>query len=233
MELLHLDKVRIDVAGVPLIEGFDLRVGPGECVAIMGPSGCGKTTLLRTVAALIHPAGGRIAYKGRTAAEIGVPAYRRRVVLVHQRPVVLEGTVRQNLQRPFRYQSCTQAFPEKAAVHWLERLGLGAEVMDRDARTLSIGQQQRLVLIRALLIEPAVLLLDEPTSGLDAETAERIEDILLDETRRRDSAILVVAHDRQQPHRWCDRIVSLEVPKLQPAWPDGRASAKPTQPGDA
>jgi len=211
--LLELERLSVEAEGQhPLLRGVSLSLGKGELLALTGPSGCGKTTLLRSVAGIIDPAAGQVTFLGRTPAEHGWPAYRRRVVFVSQQPVMLENTVRENLARPFRYRSAAGAsFPEQLARELLDRLGVGGERLDQQARSLSVGQQLRVGFIRALLLEPAVLLLDEPASALDEESAGRLRQQLEREAEERDLAALLVTHDRSEASGWCHRKFDLRA----------------------
>ena len=207
VELLDIRDITIALGGKRLIERLSLTIHSGEIVALMGPSGCGKTTLLRTLAGLICTTGGSVALRGQQPQELGWPQYRRRVLLVSQQPVLLDQSVEENLRRPFSYRSAPNGFPEARARGLLSRLGLDS-FWQTNARTLSVGQQQRVALVRALVIQPDVLLLDEPTSALDESTVASVESLLKDEVR--EAGALVITHQRSQAQRWCDRLVELD-----------------------
>ena len=138
--------------------------------AIAGPSGSGKSTLLRLLNRLADPDTGTISYRGRPLAEYDPLRLRREVSLAPQLPSLLEGTVESNL----RY-AANLAGKELDAARCLGRAGLDAGFADRDVSKLSVGEQQRAMLARALAQEPAVLLLDEPTSALDHDARDAIE----------------------------------------------------------
>jgi putative ABC transport system ATP-binding protein len=174
-----------------------------------GPSGCGKTTLFRTLCGLIDGAGGGVLLEGQAPEELGWPAFRRRVVLVSQQPGLIDLSVRENLARPFSYRSASTPFPEDTAAQWLERLGVPPTRWHEPAGTLSVGQQQRVALVRALLVEPAVLLLDEPTSALDDAAADSVEGLIAELCEARGLAVLTTSHDRARMNAWCSRQVDL------------------------
>lgn len=209
-ELLSIKGLSVAAGGVTLFSGLDLRLATGEMVAVCGPSGSGKTTMLRAVAGLSDPAEGTVLLRGRTQDDIGWPEYRRSVLFMDQRPVLLQGTVRSNLSLPFTYAvNRERAFPEEEAAALLETFGVSSARMDQEARSLSQGQQQRVCLVRAFLVRPEVLLLDEPTSALDQDAISSVETTLVEETRKRGLSALVVTHDRAQAERLCDRILNL------------------------
>jgi len=223
--LLRVADIAVEAGGVRLFAGLSLELGEGERVALTGPSGCGKTTLLRAVAGLIDPCAGEILLHGRPPETFGWPAYRRQVVLVDQRPILFDETVRFNLEKPFTYRTAgATPWPAARAAELLEAFGLGARRLDQPARSLSQGQQQRVALVRALLLAPAILLLDEPTSALDPESVELVEERLVAEARGQGLGALVVTHDRHQAHRLCDRVLDLQPYMVAPGGGDREAA---------
>jgi putative ABC transport system ATP-binding protein len=210
--LLALRDLAVARDGAVLLRGLDLELEHGDFVAVLGPSGSGKSTLLLAIAGLIDPAAGAVLLDGKSPQDWGYPAFRRRVVYVPQKPALLDTTVRVNLERVFSYRSAVEArFDSAEAEAMLERFHLPRTYLDKQAHDLSVGEQQRICLIRSLLIEPRVLLLDEPTSALDVENREFAEQLLREAAREHDVAALVVTHDRQQAERLCSRIVEMEA----------------------
>ena len=205
--LLHVENLDVSSDGHALLRGVGFSLERGGRLGMVGPSGCGKTTLLRAVAGLIDPDSGSVTFEGRTPEAIGWPQFRRRVLLVAQQPTLLDETVGANLMRPFSYGSAEGAFPHDRAKALMARLGLSADRFDQPARSLSVGQQQRVCLVRALLLEPAVLLLDEPTSALDPESVDAVGEALSE--RDEGLAILMVLHRRDLLERWCERSIDL------------------------
>lgn len=208
--VLRISRLAVAAAGRTLLREIDVTLAPGELVALRGPSGCGKTTLLRAVAGLIDPAAGEVLLQDRRPAEKQMPGFRRRVILVDQRPALLAGSVRSNLARPFLYATATSAFSEGDAIARLRQLGLTDNHYHQQARSLSQGEQQRVCLARALLIEPAVLLLDEPTSALDEAAVAAVEGTIRTAASERGLAALIVTHLAEQATRWCHRVLDLE-----------------------
>jgi putative ABC transport system ATP-binding protein len=175
----------------PLLKGLSFSLDEGERLVLGGPSGLGKTTLLRALAGLIDPLSGQILLRGREAGADGWPEYRRRVLQVSQIPAFFEGSVKENLARPFSFRSVQSPYDEQRARVLLDEAGLGPTFLDESATELSVGQQQRVSLVRALLLEPEMMLLDEPTSGLDEASRRAVEGLLVEAG----TACVIVTHE--------------------------------------
>jgi len=195
--------MRIDLQGAslhfgdhePLFEGVDLAIEGGRLVVIEGASGCGKSSLLRMLNRLQEPTTGRLLVDGSPAAAIDITDLRRRALLVPQSPVAVPGTVRDNLCWPFTFRANRKhAHPADDLLrHRLDALLLQDVSLDDEAGTLSVGQRQRLALLRALLLEPDILLCDEPTASLDDVARDVIESQLEDRCAA-GFGIVVVTH---------------------------------------
>ena len=190
--------------GRPVLEDLDLEIGAGA-TAVLGPSGSGKSTLLRLLDRLADPDEGRVRFRGTDVRELDPLALRREAVLVPQLPAPLPGTVADNV----RYGPGLLDRPVDPAA-FLPPAGLDAEFAERDAARLSVGEQQRVMLARALALEPEVLLLDEPTAALDDAAKEGVERTLADLRGRAGLSLVVVTHDRGQAERLAERVVRLD-----------------------
>jgi putative ABC transport system ATP-binding protein len=173
------------------------------CIA--GPSGAGKSTLLRLFNRLADPAVGTVRYGGRDVRDYDVLALRREVGLVPQLPALLEGTVAMNVG--FGARLAGRAADVRAA---LDLAGLDGSFAERPAGRLSVGEQQRVMLARALALQPGVLLLDEPTAALDERSKAAVEGTLLELRERLSLSLVFVTHELAQAERLADRIVRLD-----------------------
>lgn len=183
----------------------------GEITAIVGPSGGGKSSLIRLINRLNDPSSGRVLLDGEDIASIDPLLLRRRVAMVLQKPFMFEGTVLANLQRPFLYrQEPLPAAGSAEVLHAMELARLAPGLIERDSRTLSLGEQQRVSLARALITRPQVLLLDEPTSALDRPTADRLAATFHDICRSQRLTVILVTHDLRLAGRIADYLLYLE-----------------------
>jgi putative ABC transport system ATP-binding protein len=212
--LLHARGLSRAVDGRLLWTELSFAVAGGERVAITGPSGSGKTLLMRTLAGLEPLQAGEIRFRGASVGRWRMPEYRSRVLLLPQRPALPEGTVEAALAAPFGFRVHHDRHYQRAqALAYLEPVGRGRAFLDRPTDALSGGEAQLAALLRALLLEPQLLLLDEPTASLDAAAAEAVEALVgawLERSAGR--AYLWTSHDPAQIARVSDRRVELGAP---------------------
>jgi putative ABC transport system ATP-binding protein len=206
-----LDDVRVtrglgDDHTHPLL-GVSVAIGAGRVTALVGPSGAGKSTLLRLLNRMEEPSAGTVFFEGQPLPSYDVLDLRRRVGLLLQRPTPFPGSVLSNLRTGAPDLTDTDA----AAL--LDRVGLGAAFLQRDAEELSGGEAQRVCLARALAVRPGVLLLDEATSALDAFAANVVERVVRSLTDD-GLTVVLVSHDLAQARRLADDLVVLNAGRV-------------------
>ena len=217
--LFELREVGLDRGGRAVLDSISAGIPEGS-TAIVGPSGAGKSTLLRLLNRLADPDRGEISYRDRPLDSYEPLALRRQVALVPQLPALLAGTVESNL----RYAADLAGEPLDAD-RTLTLAGLDPSFAGRDVDKLSVGEQQRAMLARALAQRPAVLLLDEPTSALDHAARNKIEAALAALRRELEISVVLVSHDPEQARRLGDWVLRLEAGRVVGSGPAAEAIA--------
>jgi putative ABC transport system ATP-binding protein len=183
-------------ASKPLFKGLSIVFETSRFYIIKGASGCGKSTFLRLINRLEEPFSGEIRFKGRPVANYDPPLLRRSILYVQQVPQVLDLSVRDNLLLPFCFQG-NRNIPrpdDQRMQSLMERMLLEDVNLDESAKILSTGQQQRICLIRGLLLAPDVVLLDEPTSALDADSCLIVQEMVENLCHEHGITVLMVSH---------------------------------------
>jgi tungstate transport system ATP-binding protein len=211
--LLALRDILVRHGDNTALEIGHIEIESGEVLALLGPNGAGKTTLLRVMGLLQLPAAGMVYFKGTQAESSNALAIRQRIANVFQEPLLLNATVYQNAALGLNLRGAGTREIETRLGPWLERLGI-AHLRQRSARTLSGGEAQRASLVRALVLEPELLLLDEPFSALDSasrQTLLRDFQRIVRETRL---TTVFVTHDSHEAYALADRVGVLKKGRL-------------------
>ena len=217
--LFSLRDVGLTRSGQAVLRGVSAEIPEGSTV-VLGPSGSGKSTLLRLLNRLADPDYGEIDYREEPLRSHDPLALRREVALVPQLPALLDGTVEGNL----RY-AAGLAGRDLDGPGCLGLAGLDGSFGERDVAKLSVGEQQRVMLARALAQSPRVLLLDEPTSALDEVARDAIEATLARLRAEIDVSLVLVTHDPAQAQRLGDHIIRLAAGRVAECGPVSRIGA--------
>lgn len=189
-----------------LLDGFSLEVSSGQKVLMTGPSGCGKSTILKCFLGLVTSRTGSIAVAGQTLTPTTVWNLRRQIGYVGQEPDLGRGTVRQIVEKPFRFRANAHLLPNLERLsEFMDLFNLGGDLLEKDVAKLSGGEKQRIALIVAVLLDRPILLLDEPTSALDARTRKTLGQHLKSQAGL---TVLAVAHDTES-FTFADNVVEL------------------------
>ncbi len=204
-----------------LLHPATLSITAGQRVALLGPSGSGKTLLLRCLALLDPCDCGQLLWRGSPVRGSFVPYYRSQVIYLHQRPTLFEGTVLDNLQQPFRLRSHRgSCFDRPRILQLLAAVERYDDFLHQPTQQLSGGESQLVALLRAIQLDPRILLLDEPTAALDHEAQQMVEHIVanwLGDPEAHAHASVWVTHDPRQALRVADTLYRIRDGELAPA----------------
>ena len=190
-----------------IIRNIDLGVEQGEIFALFGPTGTGKTTLLRLLGLLDMPSSGKIYFDGIDTCRSGKLRLelRRRMAFVLQKPVVFNASVYDNVACGLKWRREDKNNIRQKVNTVLDMVSLST-YKDRNARTLSGGETQRVAIARSIVIEPELLLLDEPSANLDPVSTLRIEELIQNIFRQYKTTIIIATHDLSQGRRLAHRV---------------------------
>jgi NitT/TauT family transport system ATP-binding protein len=191
---------------IEAIREVSFAIGEREFVCVVGPSGCGKTTLLKCIAGLLAPSGGRVELHGERVT--GPPEEMALVFQEYSRSLLPWLSVRGNVTLPLRHKRLAKDERARLVEEAVDAVGL-TRFIDRYPWELSGGMQQRVAIARALAYQPQILLMDEPFASVDAQTRGDLEDLILQVRERYGVTILFVTHDIDESVYLADRIVVL------------------------
>jgi putative ABC transport system ATP-binding protein len=210
--ILSVENIGCRVQQKWLWRDLTFQLYPGDCLGLVGVSGVGKSMLLRTIAGLESLDTGRISFLGKSLDSWSMPDYRAKIIYLHQRPALLEGTVEENLQYVYKLANHRdKVYDRQKILDYLSLLGKSVDFLQLQSSTLSGGESQIVAFLRALQLSPSILLLDEPTASLDGETAHSLE-ILVQAwlLATSDRAYLWTSHDPNQIARVTNRLITLK-----------------------
>lgn len=207
--VIRVENLHKSFGELEVLKGIDLEIQKGEVVTLLGPSGCGKSTLLRCMNLLEKPTSGKVWFDGQeiTSSNVNVTTCRRKIGMVFQHFNVFPHlTALENLTiAPVTNKMLTQEQAEERAKVLLKRIGLADKAAEFPTK-LSGGQKQRLAIVRALMMEPDVMLFDEPTSALDPEMVMEVLDVIK-ELAKSGMTIAIVTHEMGFAREVSDRVL--------------------------
>lgn len=197
---------------VDVLKGMNIDIKKGEVVVVIGPSGCGKSTFLRTLNLLEEPTGGHIFFEGTdiTAKSTNINLHRQKIGMVFQQfNLFPHMTILNNMTlAPMKLLKLSKEDAEKRAMELLERVGLADRAGAYPAQ-LSGGQKQRVAIVRALCMQPDVMLFDEPTSALDPEMVGEVLEVMKD-LANEGMTMVVVTHEMGFAREVADRVIFID-----------------------
>ncbi|HEX3811644.1 MAG TPA: ABC transporter ATP-binding protein [Mycobacteriales bacterium] len=197
---------------VPAVDHLSMEISAGEIVVLVGPSGCGKTTSMKMINRLIEPTSGRILIDGVDALTLEPDEHRRHIgYVIQQIGLFPHMTIAENIALVPRMEKWNKSRIRSRVDELLDLVGLApSEYRDRYPRQLSGGQQQRVGVVRALAVDPPVMLMDEPFGATDPITRERLQNEFLRLQRELRKTIVFVTHDFDEALKMGDRIAVLK-----------------------
>lgn len=200
IELQNVKKIyKIGSIEVPALRGVSLKIARGEFVSIVGPSGSGKSTLMHLIGCLDIPSSGKVLFEGQdisTFDESELAEIRgQKIGFIFQNfNLITSLTAQENVELPLVFQDVPDKERKTRAQKLLEKMGLGTR-MNHKPQEMSGGEQQRVAVARALVVEPSLILADEPTGNLDSHTSAEIMHLLKQLHERENKTIVLVTHE--------------------------------------
>jgi osmoprotectant transport system ATP-binding protein len=213
------------------VDGIDLTFASGKTTALLGPSGCGKSTVLRLLVALVTPDGGEVSVDGRPLPAHDIEALRQRIGYVIQDGGLFPHlTGAENVTLMARHLRWDPARAAKRLAELAALTRFPIDALDRYPNELSGGQAQRVAIMRALLLDPEVLLLDEPLSALDPLVRTELRDDLRGIFRSLAKTVIVVTHDVGEAAHLADVVVLMRAGRVVQQGPFEALASSPTDP---
>jgi len=205
--LFDLNHIVLRREAVTILNDLSFTVNRGDTLAVLGPSGAGKTSLLRLLNGMDSPTSGSIIFDNQPLEDHPALELRKNVGMVFQSPVMMKGSVEENLRITERWSG--NIFSADKLITVMEHVGLDQRFLSKDAQSLSGGEKQRVALARVLLNEPRVLLLDEPTANLDPKLAKSIIKLFSDLQKELGLTVLISSHNHSLIEKFVNRVVGL------------------------
>lgn len=188
-------RIKVNGNSKNIVDNFSYSFNKGNIFNIIGPSGAGKTSFLRLLNRLDDPTEGEILYLDKSLRSYQPTELRKNLSMIFQEPYLFPGSVDSNLR--YCNSDCTQ----DEIKLYLEQVGLDFHFAERDVSELSIGEKQRVVIARSLILKPEILLLDEPTASLDPTSSRTIEQLILSLIDQFCLTVIMITHNPEQAKR--------------------------------
>jgi putative ABC transport system ATP-binding protein len=195
-----------------ILKDISFNIEAGDFISVIGPSGSGKSTLLKLCSHLISPTQGEILFKGQNIMDYNPMELRKSISYCFQTPYLFGDTVKENINFPFLIRNLN--WDQERIENLFSSFNMTPDYLNKDVKTLSGGEKQRIALIRNLLFTPEILLLDEITSALDVENTKIVESVV-SSLNKTGIAILWITHDLEQSIKYANKVLTLEAGRIK------------------
>lgn len=207
-EILKIENLNLEIGTVKILKDISFTVQKKEIIALLGPSGSGKSSLLKSINMLNTPSCGQIKYHNNDIQEISPMALRKKIGYVLQKPTLFGNDVMENLKYPCELHQ--KVFDINLVEFYLKKVNLKPDILEKKPNELSGGEQQRISLVRTLLLEPEIILLDEVTSALDEDNTLLIEELIKNENENNELTVIFISHNNEQAKRLAQKVIYME-----------------------
>jgi len=212
LSLLRFKNVNFHNDGTTILKNICVDIETGDFISIVGSSGSGKSTFLKLCCHLISPTSGNITFKDKSITEYNPVELRKIISYCFQTPYLFGDTVIENINFPFSIRNLKS--DAKKINELFSMFHIPADFLNKDVKTLSGGEKQRISLIRSLLFEPEILLLDEITSALDVNNAEIVENVIAS-LNKKGMTVLWITHNPEQSRKYANKLLTLEASEIK------------------
>lgn len=211
MDILSIKNLTYEADNTQILNGITLDIEKGDCISIVGQSGSGKSTLLKICSDLISITSGELYYDGKNYKEYNPLELRRKISYCVQLPHLFGDKVCENLEFPFKIRK--KQMDKARVIALLKRFNLDESFLDKQVKSLSGGEKQRIALIRNFIFEPDIILLDEATAALDKENAKVIEEYVK-ELNHKGVTVLWITHSKEQSEGIFNKRITIDEGKI-------------------
>ena len=208
--MLKVKQFRAIRNGSPVLEDISLEILPGTSCALQGPSGCGKSTLLKALVGGCHWQADEFIFDGQPITKASIQTIRQSAAYIGQENALSGSSVEECLKQPFQFTAYkNRTFPQTELKRLIQKFSLPQALLQKKPSELSGGQKQRFCIIRALLLQPKLIIADEPTSALDKNNRSAVIDELLSQKH----TVISTSHDQE----WldcCDQLIFMNEGRI-------------------